>query len=213
MRLLCAFTLLICVAALAQPSNPRADNSVSCPDDHPYTGLRENWTFGFTIVIPENLKGHWNSAACHKGSDGCTCMGDHGTLIPLVTGAQDFGRQIEFYAELDSSDEHNLARLVTKWLRSPRESAREHTKIQKRTSYRLGGLNAERVVIRYYDPGLKAWYIEDFVVALRDGTVYTPYLRTLPMNYAQDLLLFNRILATFTLTKGEYYEDESKNQE
>ena len=199
-RSLMKLVFLMIIASYASLFAQQAPNDVVCPDDHSYTGLRENWTFGFSIVIPENLRGYWNSPSCHKTSDGCACMGDHGTVIPLSTRRGNRGNQIEFYAELDSSEEHTLSALVEQHL------ARLKTRptLQRSIRYGLAGLSAQRVVAYYYDREQKARVVEDFIVALRGGTAYDLYLHTSEANYPHDLGIFNRLLRSFTLTKGEY---------
>ena len=34
-------------------------------------------------MIPEGYEGFWNSARCASDAGGCTCMSDHGRIIPL----------------------------------------------------------------------------------------------------------------------------------
>ncbi|WP_027360800.1 hypothetical protein [Desulforegula conservatrix] len=66
----------------------------ACPDEIPSLGKYRNYSFGFSILIPQGLKGFWNSAACIQEADGsCLCMSDHGRIIPLKND-----NTIEIYA-------------------------------------------------------------------------------------------------------------------
>src|SRR5947209_3021149 len=105
--------LFLIVTPAADPNYYIQENSVSsspdCPDNVPSLGKYENDYFGFSIVIPKNLEGHWNSARCSGGPDGCACMSDHGRIIPLdknLSRPTDF---IEVFAASNAEPDTTLA--------------------------------------------------------------------------------------------------------
>jgi hypothetical protein len=56
--------------AQAQTESGGKKSQETCPDEKIYTGEYRNWRFGFTIVIPADLKGHWNSLGCSQTDEG-----------------------------------------------------------------------------------------------------------------------------------------------
>jgi hypothetical protein len=62
-------------------------------------------------------------------------------------------------------------------------------------------LPKERLVVRYYDPQVKRWSIEDCVDVVRDGKRYTLYLRTSEQSYGQDRIVFDSIVKSFRFTR------------
>jgi len=64
----------------------------------------------------------------------------------------------------------------------------------------LASLPAQRVVVRYYDETLKAWVVEDFIEALRNGVEYSLDLRTKEMSYEPDRRVFDSVVESFILT-------------
>src|SRR5437899_7285629 len=69
------------------PKNERTAEE-TCPDTRGWTGKYTNHSYGFAITIPSHLQGFWNSARCVSGPDGCTCMSDHGRIIPRCGGSE-----------------------------------------------------------------------------------------------------------------------------
>ncbi|HXP46282.1 MAG TPA: hypothetical protein VN810_03335 [Terriglobales bacterium] len=165
-----------------------------------------NYSYGFSVVIPKGLKGFWNSAVCVSGPDGCTCMSDHGRIIPLTAEPYEPERHIEVYAGYAADlDEPTVEQEVDKRLGWIRESSREGSvRVLRQSSTTLAGLKSQRVVVRYYDKKLNQLMVEDFVEALRRGDVeYSLYLRTSENAYDHDRKVFDNVIGTFTLRKLE----------
>ena len=177
----------------------------TCPDTHAWTGKYKNYSYGFTIVIPKDLKAFWNSATCVSGPDGCTCMSDHGRIIPLSAEPYEPERHIEVYAGFAADlDKPTVSAEITKHLEWVRERSRDNnTEVRERSNVIVGGLKGERVVVRYYDNKLNAWLIEDFIELIRRDINYSLYLRTKEENYDNDRPKFDAIISSFRLTKGE----------
>ena len=198
----CAPLALVAESAAQQASRPSSVEQ--CPDQRSWTGKYKNYDFGFSIVIPAALKGFWNSAACASGPDGCTCMPDHGRIIPLGGEPYEPGRHMEAYAGYAAHlDKPTLAGLVDSHLQGVREwQGTEKMDVRERSKIALAGLHGERVVVRYYNIKLKRWMMEDFIEILRWGDVeYSLYLRTREDAYIQDRAIFDAMVATFTPTK------------
>lgn len=185
-----------------------SEHSAECPDDHPWTGTYENYNYHFVVVIPQNLKGYWNSAACSKGADGCTCMQDHGRIIPLASEPHEPERHIEVYAGYSTVDEDTrrspLEQEVEdalRWIR--KRTADNKIEIRRNSRYRIAGLEGRRIVVRYFDKELRRWQIEDRVEVLRGEVKYSLYLRTREEHFRQDLPIFTAVLSSFTLRNPE----------
>jgi hypothetical protein len=184
------------------PSGKAPTSKDACPDADRWTGKYTNHSYGFSIMIPERLEGYWNSARCVNGTDGCVCMSDHGRIIPLTPEPHERDRHIEAYAgyavDLDAP---TVAFEVNKRLEYIRQRSRTHSlKIRSRSSLVLASLPAQRVVVRYYDETLKAWVVEDFIEALRNGVEYSLDLRTKEMSYEPDRRVFDSVVESFILT-------------
>jgi hypothetical protein len=204
---ICALVLLTEPQVDALPQNP---NQQSCPDTINTTGRYVNISYGFSIVIPEGLKGVWNSARCVGGGDGCVCMSDHGRIIPLATGPNDTDHWIEAYAGFATDiDEPTLDDEVSSRLDWIRERSRDGSvSVLQRSHVTLGGLKGQRVVVRYYDKESKRIMVEDFVEALRGrrevDVKYSVYLRTPIDAYERDKAIFNAVLRSFVLGECDH---------
>lgn len=73
----------------------------------------------------------------------------------------------------------------------------------KRHLFELGGLKAQRTVVRYYDRALQHWMVEDFIAAIQGSTEYSLYLRARPEAYAHDRKIFDAVIKSFTLRGSE----------
>ena len=99
-------------------------------------------------------------------SDGCTCMSDHGRIIPLTDEPYEPERRIEVYAGyaayLDEStvkgEVDTLAYRV-----STKEARRVLLAFVKQSATTLAGLKAQQVGVRYHDRKLNPWMVEDFL--------------------------------------------------
>jgi hypothetical protein len=187
---------------VSSKTSPKKEGS-ECPDDKAWTGSYRNYSYGFTIVIPEGLKAFWNSARCVSHPDGCICMQDHGRIIPLTPEPHEPERHIEAYADNGADlDKPTIKEAVKSHLRAIRERSSEKSmQIRKRSGITLAGLKGERVVVQYYDARMQAWMIEDFVTLLHDGVNYSLYLRTRQSAYENDRRTFDTLVASFTLSK------------
>jgi hypothetical protein len=191
-------------AALAMQVSPPKGPS-QCPDRVAWSGRYDNHSYGFSIVIPANLQGYWNSAACVDATDGCTCMSDHGRIIPLSTERDGPERHIEAYAGF--AIEPTLRQETNQHLRSIQQRSRAHgLGVRKRSNTRIAGLNGERMLMRYYDLELKSWRVEEFIELRRDDVEYSLCLDTTQQAYEQDRIVFNAVVASFARTDEKYGE-------
>ena len=191
-------------SALAATTQALRVGGATCPDTLPSTGRYVNDSYGFTVVIPKSRKGFWNSAACVPEPDGCTCMSDHGRIIPLSAEPFERERHIEVYAgNATHLDEPTVQQKVDKNLDSIRERSRvDSVTVLKQSNLLLAGLKARRMVIRYFDSRLNTWMIEDFVGALRGGEIeYSVYLRTREEVYKEDVPVLDSVINRFRLKK------------
>lgn len=63
--------------------------AADAPCPRPARGPYTNYSYGFSLVIPDGMVGNWNSAVCAPDAESpgsCICMGDHGREIPLNDG-------------------------------------------------------------------------------------------------------------------------------
>lgn len=183
-----------------------------CPDTHAWTGKYKNSSYGFSIVIPEGYQGFWNSARCLSGADGCTCMSDHGRIIPLSHEPYEDERHIEAYASHGAElDEPTVAQAVTQRLTWIRKRGRRHSlTVRKRLGVTVAGRRGERVVVSYYDKRTRAWLVEDFIELLKDGDEYSLYLRTPRTDYEHDRHIFEVVVASFAFEKPGDTSNEMK---
>jgi hypothetical protein len=211
--------VLVTVASCAQtasrkqqPGNAGASPTIEqCPDTHAWTGKYENRSYGFSIVIPEGYEGFWNSARCFSNSDGCTCMSDHGRIIPLSHEPYEDERHIEAYASHGAElDEPTVTQAVTQRLRQIAEHSRRHSlTVRKRSAVTVAGVRGERVVVSYYDKRMKAWLVEDFIALLKDGDEFSLYLRTPAKNYERDRHIFEGVVVSFAFERPGDPSNES----
>jgi len=182
----------------------------ACPDEVDTSGKYVNYSYGFSIIIPEGLKGTWNSARCVADNDGCVCMSDHGRTISLSDGPGDTDHWIEAYAGFAADlDEPTLQAEVNKRLDWVRErSTPGSVWILKSSDVRIGGIRAKRVVVRYQDKQSDRLMIEDFVEALRGRSEvdvqYSVYLRSPADAYERDKRYFNQVLSSFAMTHCDH---------
>ena len=204
------FPVLLCLTMLAPGWNvtaqtpPKRDGKQqACPDTRGWTGRYTNYSYRFSINIPKRLQGFWNSARCSNGPDGCVCMSDHGRIIPLTKEPFEPERHIEVFAAYAVDlDEPTLAGEVAKHLDYIRQRSQGgNAEIRRRFKMPLAGVDAERVVVRYYDEESKTWRVEDFVEALREDVDYSLCLRTREDSYPQDRPVFDSIVQSFTVRR------------
>jgi len=202
---LCLPSLLAFVSSLeGQPTAPkRGGKDDACPDTRGWKGRYANYSYGFSIEIPKHLQGFWNSAQCSNGPDGCVCMSDHGRIIPLTPEPYEPERHIEVFAGYAAGlDEPTIALEVANRLGHIRQRGKgKDVSILRRSKTLLAGIEAERVVVRYYDDESSIWRIEDFIEALQGGVEYSLYIRTGEKSYAQDRPIFEAGVRSFTLTR------------
>jgi hypothetical protein len=185
-----------------------AEKVAKCPDDRPWYGKVQIWTFGFEFVIPKGLKAYWNSPGCsHDVTYGCVCMGDHGRIIPLGAKGDAADRQIEMYADLGAGlEEWTLAEAVKNRLDPSFQPEITKERMIENQSFHLAGREARRVVFRYVDQKSGRRMVEESVVCVthKRPAQYVLYLRTPAEDYAKDKLVFEAMVQTFRWTPGEY---------
>ena len=197
----------LCVCGQLAATLPQAAEQEACPDTLDTKGTYQNQSYGFSIVIPSELKGVWNSARCVSGKDGCVCMSDHGRIIPLATDPTESDHWIEAYAGFATDiDEPTTEQEVEKRLEWIRERSRAGSvSVSHRSNVVLGGLKGRRVIVRYYDKESKRVMVEDFVELLRGrkdvDVEYSLYLRTPVAAYEQDRAIFEKVLRSFALAE------------
>jgi hypothetical protein len=150
--------------------------------------------YGFSVTLPDGLKGCPNSPVG---------MSDHGVEIPLDPQRQ---RVIDVFASYNVLLHETVAEAVTDDLDSFRENAElTAVKLVSRTSFRLGGLAAERLVLRYRVKATGMEMISDSSSALRSvikasaepSHAYRVSLTTPANRYAADRLVLEQILASW----------------
>jgi hypothetical protein len=159
-------------------------------------GKYRNLVFGFSIVIPRGLKGYWNSARCAPDVQyGCVCFNDHGRFIPLSkdTNINVFvGYQMEPDWSVRGHERQELSFLTD-------DKQNQHVKIVRSRWFRLGTLRTRRFLARYLK-GNKPMVV-DHIVALNKGVEYELILSTSPERYAADRRQFERVIASWRLTR------------
>lgn len=187
-------------------SSKEASVKEECPDTHGWTGKYENFSYGFSIVIPEGYQGFWNSATCgnDKADGSCVCMSDHGRVIPLSAEPYEPERHIEAYASHGAElDEPSVAEGIAHWLGYlKKRSVKGALLVRRRSEITIDGVRGERVVVRYYHRRLKRWFVEDLVELLKGGDEFTLYLHTPRKSYANDRRIFEGVVASFEFAKA-----------
>ena len=203
--------LLIALAAIAWACQSQFDATSrkspavkdTCPDSVASTGKYTNNSFGFSVTIPKQLRGFWNSARCSDESDGCICMSDHGRTIPLTSESLHRERYIEIYAGYVADlNDTTVSSEVAKQIETIRQESLPHPiAISKQIDITLAGIPAKRAVVRYYDRTPKGWLIEDLIESLHGEVEYVLYLRTPEDSYPHDRPILDRVVGSFVLSK------------
>jgi hypothetical protein len=175
-----------------------------CPDERVWTGKIQNYSFGFTFIVPNGLKAYWNSARCSKDpAGGCVCMSDDGRVIPLGTKDDKVDRQAEMYADNGAElDKLTLSEAVKEHLEMLRGDGTKMS-VAHNIASSLGGIPARRVVVKYVDKKTGRAMVEEFVLCLRkkEAISYSPYLRTPAEDYATDKPVFDAMIRSFKLRR------------
>ena len=149
--------------------------------------------YGFRITLPPGLHGCPNSPVG---------MSDHGVAIPLDAART---RVIEAYAGYNATPYRNVHRAVSATLAFMGEYAecRPWVLLSRRRT-RLGGLAAERVVLRCGPRGSGTALIHASTEALRRVTAgaapshtYSVSLSTTAEHYSEDRALLRQVLASW----------------
>ena len=183
--------------AMASTASPSTD---PCPPE--VDGRYANAEFGFMIDIPPGFKGRWHSGPCARDSDRrCICMTDFGRVIPLSSPPYEPEHHIEVSA---GGGARSLTREVNSRLSSLRRRLKGRAlQVTSRRRFKLAGLKAERVLVRYRDDVPDVQQVKDFVLALRGGITYYLDLTTREADYERDRNLFNSVLDSFSLREAE----------
>jgi len=192
--LLPAFFIVCCfVTAAAQPKP--AQTSSACPDEKTWTGRYRNYVYGFSLTIPEGLKGYWNSGPCATDEKyGCLCVGEHGRFIPLAGDAyiEAFvGYQMESEWSLRDHEQHAISFLTD-------DKQNDAVSVLRSHRFRLGNLQARRFQATFRQ-NTKPMMV-DHIVALHEGVEYELILVTSPDRYNADRREFEKVIASWRLT-------------
>jgi len=197
----CAALVLLSLIGATGPANSpskihkRASNRL-CPDERVYTGNYRNLRFGFSIVIPAGLKGYWNSVQCvHDERLGCLCLGDHGRFIPLSHYAS-----IEAYAGYQTKTDGTVIDFENDEISSLKgEKSLNQVTVAASRWIRIGGLRARQFRVTYIKKDRR--FVTDQVIALHLGVEYQLILRTLADRYKRCRTQFERVIASWRLTR------------
>jgi len=165
-----------------------------CPDQKTYTGKYRNLAYGFSIVIPRGLRGHWNSARCVPDEKiGCVCMQDHGRFIPLADNAS-----IEAFVGYEIDPEWSLRDYEREEISSLRKNPDlTEAKALRTKSMRLDRLRARRFAVQFVEK--KQNVVIDHIIAWHQGVEYELILRTLAERLVKDEKQLARVLASWRL--------------
>lgn len=152
--------------------------------------------YGFSVILPPGLKGCPNSPVG---------MSDHGTFIPLDKKKQ---RSIEAYAGYNAVPYATVEEAVAASINFMREDQElSAVTLVSKTDTSLGGLPAQRFVLRYQFKGnSKATeMVRESVETLRSvlkpasepSHAYSLSLTTDGKHYAEDRAIFERMLASW----------------
>ena len=188
--------LLVCCCGLSAAAQGKRALTPPCPDERAWTGRYRNYVFGFSLVIPRGLKGYWNSPRCAPDEKvGCVCMNDHGRFIPLSSDAH-VEAFVGYQMEPDwSVREHE--RQAVSFLTDDKQN--QHVTVVRSRWFRLGTLRTRRFEARFLRNNQPT--ITDHIVALYKGVEYELILVTSPGRYAADRRQFERIIASWGLTR------------
>lgn len=198
-RISACWVLLACSWIGQQPTATAVLAAEPCPDEALTRGVYNNYSFNFVIRIPEPLVGVWNSGRCASGPDGCTCMADHGRIIPRTPEPYQRERHIEVSAgyPIDPTDSTSEL-MASRWIAGLRNKGRKHRiSIDGPNPVTLDRVNARRAKVRYYDPDLRRWTVEEFVVAVNKDSEYSLGLRTPEVSYGKDRAAFDSVVKSF----------------
>jgi hypothetical protein len=187
-------------ARAAAPPTPAASEISGppepCPDEIPSTGRYENSTYGFSIVIPKGLDGLWNSPGCRQDTDGCTCMSDHGRVIPLTPEPYEPDRAVEAYTGWNDAEETpTSAALARRNIEFNREQG--PLRLERLRPFTLDGRAATRLVAHVRPTKLKEPMVSDVIALVDDGVEYILTLWTPEAHYAEDHVVFEAMAASW----------------
>ena len=166
-----------------------------CPDRKTYAGKYRNLAYGFSIVIPRGLRGHWNSARCVPDEIGCVCMQDHGRFIPLADHAS-----IEAYVGYEVDPEGSLRDYEKEEISSLRKHPDlARVKVLRTKSIRLDRVRARRFTVQFVEKNQNV--VIDHIIALHQGVEYELILRTVAERLVKDEKQLARVLASWRLTR------------
>lgn len=188
-----AFLLALFVATPGWAWEP--GDEVKCPARGSYVN-----PYGFSVEIPRGLNGCPNSPVE---------MSDHGVIIPLDATGQG---TVEVYAGYNALLHETVRDAIDTAIETTRNDAKPGSvAILSRSRTRLGGLKAERVVLRYKIKGSEAEVIRDSTEALRavikpdsePSHHYSLTLSTTPNRYEADRAILDRVRKSWRRTATE----------
>jgi hypothetical protein len=196
-------SLLIFLLTVGALTNANSQTQLSkqasiepCPDRKTYTGKYRNLNYGFSIVIPRGLRGHWNSARCVPDEKiGCVCMGDHGRFIPLAEKAS-----IEAFVGYEVDPEWSLRDYEREDISSIRKDPDLiRVKVLSTKPMRLDRLRARRFVVQFVEKNHNV--VIDHIIALHQGVEYELILRTSAERLVKDEKQLAKVFASWRLTR------------
>jgi hypothetical protein len=154
-----------------------------------FTGRYYNFVYGYSVRIPKGLAGY-NTAPPSP---------QHGFGVVLSWEPRSY---VYFDGSYNSSEAKNAKEIEEAHLKWLEEKSAQVTGVE-RFNLHLGPLRARRYVARHTCKKVQGEFVEDTVIALYQGIVYSASLLTTQARYSQDRVILERMLRTWRLARRE----------
>jgi hypothetical protein len=193
-----ALVLFFLVSTGQAQSKKLASKNVRCPDEAPTIGWYRNYSYGFSITIPQNLKGYWNSVPCAKDQNDCVCLGDHGRFITIRKEAY-----LEVFVSVWTSETSKESMVDEQsFILENHKGKGENTETLNLTGARLDRVPSTRLKLRYKEAKTGMVMVEDSIFCApmdkeHEGWLYKIHLVTPETRYGKDKLLLDRVIKSW----------------